>query len=137
MSGVGVQKSTAEAFKWLKYAYDKNYKPARMKLAQMYETGSGVEKNVGEAFKIYKSEAESKNAEAMYDVARFYYAGIATGRDLPEAYKWFALAVDNIESGETREAAIIGRIEVTNNMSRDELARGRQLVATWQAQNPE
>ena len=63
-SGDGVQKDLAIAFKYMKSAAEKGYKPAYIEVAKMYHGGRGVAKNRSTAEFWYKKAADAGNAEA-------------------------------------------------------------------------
>ena len=132
--GAGVPKDINASVKWLEFALKKNYAPAKLELARYYETGiGGVKKDPQQALNWYLDSANQGNGYAMFQAARMYYKGTGIPVDLVKAYKWFVLAVENLDpEGDARDEAIIARVEVSNNLSSEQLAEARRLISQWE-----
>lgn len=133
--GRGMPQDLSAAVQWLEFSIKHDYEPAKIEFAHFLETGEGgVEPDPEQALRLFEEAADTGDGKAMFETARMYYRGIGAEVDLIQAYKWFSLAVETLESGtESREQAIIARVEIANSLSMDELEEARRLISRWNA----
>lgn len=130
-NGKGVEKDEEKAFKLYEYAHNQEFDDASLVLARMYEDGRGIKTNLYVAKNIYLKMARYGNPFAMLEVGRFFRYGIGGNQDFITAYQWFSLASKLLDDEEKKAAAIVARIETTNNLSERDLQFARDNTANW------
>lgn len=88
----GLQKDSAEAFKWCKAAADNGNSDAINDVGWHYLKGRGVEQNYELAMKYFLKAAEKNSANACYNIAEMYWDGLGVKEDAHEAFKWYEKA---------------------------------------------
>lgn len=130
-AGKGVEQDYKKAFDLYKKSYDRGSEEAGLALARLYEDGNGVSQNLNQTRNIYQKAAKTGNPIAMLETGRLYRYGIGGAKDFIEAYKWFALAAKFLDDEEKKAAAVVARIETTNNLAENDLNYARKAVTDW------
>jgi TPR repeat protein len=93
-----------EAFKYYKYAADKDYITEGVGLCYLY--GIGVESSEAEAFKYFMIAADRNVTSAKYRLGLCYKYEMGTAKNLTEAYKWLSEAAEEGNRGAEYETAM-------------------------------
>jgi len=93
--GLGVERNSAEAVRWLQRAVDQGGHAAAMGLlGSHYEFGNGIGRDLAEALRLYRLAAEQGDPHAMTSLAYLYAEGKGAARNAVEARQWYQRAVD-------------------------------------------
>ncbi len=95
------------------------------------EVGDGVPQDTGQAITWFRKAASQGDAFAQISLAEHYQAGDGVPRDYVLAYCWLTLAAD---AG--IELAARHRRTLESQMTGEQLAQARQLIASWQPGQP-
>lgn len=91
-----IPRNLPKAFSWINKAYESGYRPATIKLAELYLNGLGVKQNTSEAVRLYTIAGESyRDYESMGILALMYYEGNGVSKDLAKAAKWANLGAES------------------------------------------
>ena len=93
----GIEKNSAQAFKWTKLAAEQGMARAQMNLGWMYENSDGVEQNYTEAVKFYRLAAEQGHSMAQNNLGWLYKKGWGVVENQAEATKWFQKSAEQGE----------------------------------------
>ncbi len=97
--GVGCAMNQAEAFRWMKKAYesdDTSYREeAQYALAFCYIKGEGVEQDFDKAFELLKPIADKgESGEALLQLAHLYHNGLGVAENKQEAFRLYMQAAE-------------------------------------------
>jgi curved DNA-binding protein CbpA len=92
--GKGVERSDAEAFRWMSRASALRLPLAQARLGLFYELGTGVPPDEVEAVRLYRSAADEV-PWARFQLGRMYAAGRGVERDDVEAFYWLSRAAED------------------------------------------
>lgn len=150
-TGQGVEKDTAEAFRWTEAAAQQGHLAAQFNLASLYHSGDGVAADNDKAVQFFESAARGGHASAAVVLANMYadgeigmgeepglferfssylsglFSGDQGGEDLVLAHAWASLAIAN-ESIEADDLLA----DLEGRMSEGQLTRARRQFAQWQ-----
>ncbi|MGO4885074.1 MAG: trypsin-like peptidase domain-containing protein [Bryobacteraceae bacterium] len=88
LTGEGVPKDLAEAFKWYHKAAEQGDASAESMVGTLYDSGEGVRRNSGQALEWYRKAAEQGDSFGEVGLAILYANGRGVPRDDHEALKW-------------------------------------------------
>jgi TPR repeat protein len=88
-AGRGIRKDDAEALRWFKRAFRRNYPCAANNIASVYQD----RRNHRRAMFWYSRAAASGDGDALVEVGRCYYRGLGTKRDPNHAVLCFRKAI--------------------------------------------
>ena len=135
-NGVGLPKNFKEAVRWYKKAVDESGDELSMiALGNLYEKGTGAPKNFNAARVLYEKCAMKGNPHCQIELARVFREGNGVNKNLIVSYKWLALAAAALPDGEEKASIVVARIELTNDMTEDQLNDARRRVNDWQQIN--
>jgi TPR repeat protein len=86
--GLGTQKDTKEAAKWLRRGAERGNAEAQDLLAYLYENGSGIPQDYAQAFNWYQEAAKKGIPRSQHKTGLFYLDGQGVQRDDIEGAKW-------------------------------------------------
>ena len=112
-----------KAIKWYSKSEKQGNLKAQLALAELYYYGKGVDKDFRKSFELAMKSAKSGYANAQEFVAEIYLKGQAVLQDEVQAYAWLSLAVLN-----GSDAAIVARDRLGEELTRNEIAKGRKFV---------
>jgi TPR repeat protein len=122
VTGVGVEKSDAEAIKWYRKAAEQGDATGQVVLAINYEQGrGGLTKNYDEAAKWYRKAAEQGNAQGQVGLGTLLRMGQGLIKNYDEAVKWFRKAADQ---GSVVGQANLGSMFIMGQGVEKKLCRG-------------
>ena len=92
--GIGTEKNSKEAFKWLyKAAVNGESTPQSQKiLGQAFLLGNVVPQNYTKSIQWYERASESGDHDAQNELAFLYYVGRGVEQNFTASYKWFEKA---------------------------------------------
>ena len=128
LSGAGVAKNEAEAFKLCKIAAEAGLPIAQGMLGMMYFNGLGTSKDPTQSAIWFKKAAEWGDSIAMYHLAGMYLEGLGVKKDLTEAYFWALLAEASEPIDETREM----RAAIAQEASDQQRQAAERKAKAWQ-----
>jgi TPR repeat protein len=129
--GQGVAENPSEALKWLRRAAEQGSVDAQRNLGSMYFLGRQVPEDHAEAVKWYRRAAEQGDPQAQFNLGSMYSVGQGVPRDYVVAYMWCTLSAANLPAGEARDRRA-GRCErVVPRMTKEEVARARDLASKF------
>lgn len=152
-TGQGVEKDSAEAFRWTEAAAQQGHLAAQFNLASLYHSGDGVAADNDKAVQFFESAARGGHAGAAVVLANMYadgeigmdeepglfdrfsrylsglISGDQGGEDLVLAHAWASIAIAN-ESIEADDLLA----DLEGRMSEGQLTRARRQFAQWQIQ---
>lgn len=150
-TGQGVDKDTAQAFRWTEAAAQQGHVAAQFNLASLYHSGDGVAADEDKAVQFFESAARAGHASAAVVLANMYadgeigmgeepglferfssylsalFSGDQDGEDLVLAHAWASIAIAN-ESIEADDLLA----DLEGRMSEGQLTRARRQFAQWQ-----
>ncbi len=94
LRGIGVEKNSAEAVKWITRATEQDNLEALRVMALIYSLGDQVPKDDVEALKWYKIAAEKKQGWGADNAGWAYQKGIGTAQDCTQAEKYYTQAYE-------------------------------------------
>lgn len=106
LTGKGVEKNEAEAFKLFYAAADKGDAHAMYQLGICYLDGKGVAMNSNEAIKLFHTAADKDDTKALCKLAGCYLYGKGVKQDTKEALSLYKSA---IEKGDTEAMVQLGK----------------------------
>jgi TPR repeat protein len=109
---------------------------AQVQVAGIYQYGLVGAANYAEAIKWYKKAAAVGNADALLGLGVMYNLGQGVPQDKVESVKWLTLAADRLPQGPDRNRVLTALDTMKEQMSDEELARARKLVADWKPGQP-
>ena len=124
-TGEGVPENDAEAVKWFRKAAEQGEAIAQFNLGIAYATGEGVPEDDAEAVKWYRLAAEQGDASAQYRLGGMYNYGEGVPEDSVRAYAWY-----NLAAAQGSEASEIGKNNLRQRMTPDQIARAQELSTT-------
>lgn len=92
--GIGVEKSDAEAAKWIERAAEQGDANAEFNVGVLYEQGLGVIRDVPRAMEWYKKAAAHGMPLAMHNMAMALHRGEGVPRNLPEVRRLLTEAAE-------------------------------------------
>lgn len=137
-NGYGLPQDKASALRWYTRALRAGYDmPALVGTARIYETGgNGVEADPRKAADYYYRCARTGDPVCQRELSRFYQLGKGVDQDLAAAYGWMALAAEAFPDGPDRDKAVVARVELSNSLSEEQMARARKWVDEWKPARP-
>ena len=150
-TGQGVEKDTAEAFRWTEAAALQGHVAATFNLASLYHSGDGVAADNDKAVELFEGAARAGHASAAVVLANMYadgeitmdeevglfdrlssylaglFSGDLGGENLVLAHAWASIAIAN-ESIEADDLLA----DLEGRMSEGQLTRARRQFAQWQ-----
>ena len=126
--GRGVPHDGTEAVAWYRRAAEHGETisiQAAQELGFMYRDGDGVPENIAEAVKWYRLAAEQGHASAQFNLGVMYGNGRGVPEDYVRAYAWF-----NLAAAQGSEASEIGKNNLRQRMTADQIARAQELSTT-------
>lgn len=94
-NGLGVNKDSVKALKWLNASAVKRYPPAEYALSSRYASGKGVHKNIQKALELITDSANQGFLLAQYMLGRMNevgYKSLGIEKNLKSAIGWYRLA---------------------------------------------
>ena len=85
LTGRGVEKDYAEAYRYLSEAADKGVSTGCYLLGTMFEEGLGVARNIQQALLLYEQAARTNNFYALVHIARIYAEGKSGTKNVAKA----------------------------------------------------
>ena len=125
--GLGVERDSAEAFKWYKMAANQNFAKAQFNLGLMYKQGNGIEQDMKKALRWYRKSAINGYTRAQYALGLRYEKGNGVRRNLVNSLKWLNLAL-NKASGKFRKNVIAAHNRVSSGLTEAEINAAQRLA---------
>jgi TPR repeat protein len=122
-NGIGVTQDYAEAANWYRKAAEQGNASAQYNLGVMYDNGIGVTQDYAEAVDWYRKAAEQGHASAQTILGFMYAMGLGVIQDDVIAHMWF-----NISGANGTAAASERRVEIEQDMSREQIAEAQALA---------
>jgi hypothetical protein len=120
--GEGMEKDSAEAFRWFKQSAELGYAPAQNKVGAAYAYGDGVEQNAIEAASWYHLAARQGYAMAQRNLGVMYSLGEGLKQDKPMALAWYSILAENGNVMDIRRRDLL-----ENELTAAERERARQI----------
>jgi len=92
--GDGVEKSEAEAVRWLRPAAEQGFAGAQSLIGYAYASGGGVAKDEAEAVLWYRRAGAQGDVEAQNNLGVMYANGLGVQKDEVEAVRWYRKAAE-------------------------------------------
>jgi len=132
--GRGVTRDMARAAELFQRAHAAGNPHAAINLGVLHLRGLGVAQDKHRAVTLFLSAAERGSRLAQYHLARGYHRGDGVDADLIEAFAWYeqAARIDD----DTGRLAAIGRAQVLNTITGDDLSRAKGRAQVLNKQLP-
>ena len=96
--GLGVERDTAESFKWFQKASAQGNAEAMYCMGVAYDVGDAGSKDPAKAAEWYRKAAEQGYAKAQYNLGQMLQSGDGIRADPEESVKWLQKAADQSEA---------------------------------------
>ncbi len=106
---------------------------AQFSLGLLYLRGQGVQRDYAVAMQWLRKAARLGDGEARLVLGDLHMQQTPVRRDLLKSYMWLTLAL-SIVRGPKRRAAHALRARVSAEMTKQQIARAKQMVRDWKAQ---
>ncbi|HIP79369.1 MAG TPA: hypothetical protein EYH07_13030 [Kiloniellaceae bacterium] len=126
-AGDDVEQDFIRAARYLTDSAEQGYAPAQYLLAECYANGRGVTKNLSWAARWYGKAAEQGHTEGAFSYGVVQAAGLGVPENMVSGYSWLSVAD---QRGHATAKDI--RAAIANNMSAEELERGKAGAAAFQ-----
>ena len=103
--GEGVDKSDAEAAKWLRKAADQGLDRAQLDIGVLYATGRGIPRDATEAAGWYRKAADQGLPQAQLNLGLANDLGLGVPLDKAEAETWWRTAAEQGDKGAAKNLA--------------------------------
>jgi TPR repeat protein len=123
--GEGVEKDSAEAFRWFLKSAEQGHAPAQYKVGVAYAYGDGVAQDPVEAAGWYRKAALQGYALAQRNLGTMYAQGEGLDADKPLAFAWYSVLAD---SGNVMD--IRRRDQLQSELSQEEYRRALEIKET-------
>ena len=133
--GIGIQKDLAAAMNWYLKAASLGNASSQNNLGWAYFTGIGVHKSIPEAVYWITRSAEQGEPFAYGSLCEISGATDLFKNDPAEAYKWCSLAVEHLQDGTAKDAALPIFEKIKTMISPEDLALAQQSIDSWNAQD--
>jgi len=127
-AGDDVEQDFIRAARYLTDSAEQGYAPAQYLLAECYANGRGVTKNLSWAARWYGKAAEQGHTEGAFSYGVVQAAGLGVPENMVAGYSWLSVAD---QQGHATAKDI--RAAIANNMSAEELQRGKAGAAAFEA----
>ncbi len=129
--GKGVEKSSAEALRWLGRAASQGYAEAEFRLGVIHEFGHGVAEDKATALAYYEQAANHAHVEAQLRLSGLYEFGIGTATDLVSAHMWAIIAERIAGSHSERVRAGGNRDTFAEILTPEQAAEAERRAQAW------
>jgi hypothetical protein len=128
-NGQGVPEDRLNALKWYVKAADGGLPEAKYVVGRKLLTGEDIQEDHPKAipYLLDAADAGVPHARAWLGIA--YYNGWGTPKNLVAAYVWLELGLDHLPAGELQQKTYNTLRAAESEMSEDQLAAGKRLVA--------
>lgn len=129
--GRGVPQNDSDAAKWYRLAAKQGVAAAQYNLGLMHDEGRGVPQNDVEAVAWYRAAAEEGYGPAQNNLGAMYAEGRGVPQDYVRAYMWLDLSAAGPH--ESQDVAIRNRERLASIMTKDQIAKAREMATSWAA----
>jgi hypothetical protein len=134
--GLGVQRNTEEALRWLGPAAIVGNATAQTRLGMLFAEGTGSAPNFEAAAIWYQRAAEKGYPNAQVLLGLAYAAGEGVLQDYVAAHMWINLAVAKLPPGKGRDSALETRDLIAKKMTPGQIAEAQELARKWKSERP-
>jgi hypothetical protein len=128
-NGQGVPVDRLNALKWYVKAADGGLPEAKYVVGRKLLTGEDIQEDHPKAIPYLLDAADAGVPHARAWLGLAYYNGWGTPKNLVETYVWLELALDNLPAGQLQEKAYDTLRAAESQMSQNQLAAAKRLVA--------
>lgn len=133
--GDGVDEDHSTALKWYVSAADGGLPEAKYVVGRMLLTGDGLKQDQAKSLPYLLDAATAGVAQARALLGQAYADGLGTEPNPIQAYIWLSLALDNLPPGQAQQKAFKTLRRVEADMSQDETAAAKRLLARKEARS--
>lgn len=126
--GQGVARDTKTAAALYAKAASQGNAKAMHNLAVLNAEGGLGEPNYQVAARLFQQAADFGVRDSQFNLGILFARGLGVPRDLASSYKWFAIAANGGDGDSAKK-----RDDIAQVLSKEDLARARLAVETWQA----
>ncbi|HVJ43793.1 MAG TPA: tetratricopeptide repeat protein [Dongiaceae bacterium] len=132
-NGEGVTEDRLNALKWYVKAADGGLPEAKYVVGRKLLTGEDIKEDHPKAIPYLLDAADAGVPHARAWLGLAYLNGWGTPKNLVEAYIWLELGLDRLPAGELQQKAYEGVRQAESDMSQDQLAAAKRLLAKAEA----
>ncbi|MBL4891165.1 MAG: sel1 repeat family protein [Rhizobiaceae bacterium] len=127
-TGQGVEKDTAQAFRWTDAAAQQGHVAAQFNLGNLYHSGAGVMADSSKAVELFESAANGGHPTAALILANLYADGELSSDEAPSLYAQLSNYISTLFSGEQANSDLVlahvwANVAIANQSSKADALR--------------
>jgi TPR repeat protein len=132
-SGIGFEKDSTKAAKWINAASQLGLPKASSFLGRLYGKGDGVPKNDQQAAALFLKAANEGDGVGQYEIGMRYYTGNGIKQNHLEAFKWFTQSIASNQEQKNTPLVKLSTRKRENSQNQLNVAE-KKAAEEWQKQ---